>query len=126
MRRILILFAAAVAVLPGCTGSSSLPPATDATQGREVMKRALDTWAKGGQPDDLMSAKPPVIVNDPDWSAGYRLTKYDIAPTDNRIGVDLLLRVNLTLTRPDGGTPLERKVNYSVAIGSSTVVLRKE
>jgi hypothetical protein len=126
MRRVLLGFALVVAVLPGCTGSSSLPPATDAAQGREVMKRTLDTWAKGGQPDDLMSAKPPVIVNDPDWSAGYRLTKYDIAPTDNRIGVDLLLSVNLTLARPDSGTPVQRKVNYSVAIGNSTVVLRKE
>ena len=50
--------------------------------------------------------------------------KYAIDPPTAQ-GVDLLLKVTLTLNRKDGTTQ-DKKVNFSVAIGSKTVVLRKE
>jgi hypothetical protein len=124
MTRTIIALAAAAALGPaGC--SSSLPVETDPTQGREVLKRVLDGWTEGKKPEDLKTANPPVVANDPDWAAGFKLTKYEIDPTDGRMGVDLLVKVKLTMTGPDG-VAKQKQVKYTVAIGSQTVVLRKE
>ncbi len=108
--------------LVGCSGGT-LPPETDATQGRAVFAKVMDTWIAGGKPEQLKSdPQQPIIVADPDWSAGKKLTKYDVDPADDRAGVDLLLKVTLTF---DGGQ--KKTVNFAVALGTSaTVVTRKE
>jgi hypothetical protein len=113
----------AVLILAGC-GGNSLPPEADPIQGREALKTVLDTWVNGGTPDDLKNGRPPIIAYDPDWAAGHKLLKYEVAPTDGRVGVDLLIRVTLTLVRADGKSQ-DRTVNFSVAIGAQTVVLRQ-
>ena len=123
--RIFFVSSALVCLLfAGCLGDS-LPPATDAAKGREAMTKVLDIWMKGGKAADLKNASPSIVAYDPDWEAGHTLTKYEIAPTDKRIGVDLLLRVTLSLKRTDGKSQ-DKNVSFSVAIGSPTVVLRKE
>ena len=73
----------------------------------------------------MKNGKPAIVAYDPDWEAGHKLTKYEIDSTDRRIGVDLLLSVTLSLQRTDGKSQ-DKTVNFSVAIGSQTVVLRKE
>ena len=125
MRPTLLLLAPACLALVGCGAGSSLPPATDSARGREALKTVLETWKRGGTIDELKTANPPITVRDPDWSAGAKLAGYEIAPEDERAGVDLLLTVKLVLARPDG-PPREKKVGFKVAIGSSTVVLRNE
>lgn len=110
------------ALLAGCKGDS-LPPETDPARGREVLKTVLDTWVKGGTPNDLKALSPPIVVSDPDWEAGRKLVKYEVAPTDGRTGVDLLLSVTLTLQREDGQTQ-QKTVNFAVGVGSNVVVLR--
>ena len=106
-------------------GGPKFPPETDAAKGRELLKNVLDSWKNGGRPEDLKEATPSVVASDPDWKAGCRLVGYEIAPEDRRAGVDLLVSVKLQLTRPDG-KPQEKKVNFAVGFGSSTVVLRHE
>jgi hypothetical protein len=96
-----------------------LPQETDPAKGRETLKAALDTWVKGGAPADLK----PVVVSDPDWADGHKLTRYEIDPDDGRAGVDLLLKVKLTLQKKDGKTQ-EKQVNYVVGTNKQTVVLR--
>ena len=123
MRSILLVPAIVCIALMGC--ESSLPPQTDAAKGREVMKRVLDTWKQGGTVEELKSGSPSITARDPDWSAGSKLTSYEIADEDGRAGVDLVLTVKLALTRTDGRTQ-DKKVNYTVGIGSSTVVVRNE
>jgi hypothetical protein len=123
-RTLFVSLAPAVLVAAGCS-SSSLPAETDPAKGREVLNRVLDSWVEGKPPEDLKSANPPIIASDPDWKAGAKLTKYEVDPTDGRMGVDLLLKVKLTMTGSDG-KPRQKQVNYTVAIGSQTVVLRKE
>ncbi len=123
MRSILLVPAIVCIAFVGC--DSSLPPQTDSAKGREVMKRVLDTWKQGGTVEELKSGSPSVTARDPDWSAGSKLTSYEIADEDGRAGVDLVLTVKLSLTRSDGRTQ-EKKVNYTVGIGSSTVVVRNE
>jgi hypothetical protein len=124
MRRLFACLAPACLVLAGCPGNS-LPPETDSDKGREVLKTVLDAWVQGRSMDDLKAGSAPVVAYDPDWEAGRRLTGYEISPTDRRAGVDLLLSVTLALERKDGR--VERKsVNFCVAIGSRTVVTRKQ
>lgn len=65
------------------------------------------------------------FAREPDWSTGHKLTSYEIADENGRAGVDVVLSVKLGLVRPDGQAR-EKKVNFTVGIGSSTVVLRNE
>jgi hypothetical protein len=123
MRWTSLTFALVLPILGGC-GGDSLPPETDPGKGREALKTVLDSWVKGGTPEDLKNANSPIVAYDPDWVAGHKLTKYEIGPTDGRVGVDLLLNVKLFLVSSDG-RPREKTVNFSVAIGSQTVVLRQ-
>ena len=122
--RALLLLAAGCFAIAGCS-SSTLPPETDAARGREALTMALDTWKRGGTTDELRNATPPIIARDPDWAAGHKLTSYEIADENGRAGVDVVLSVKLGLVRPDGQAR-EKKVNFTVGIGSSTVVLRNE
>jgi hypothetical protein len=124
MRHCFLLAATACLLLTGCLGSR-LPPETDATKGREALTTVLDAWSKGKTPEDLKAASPSIIAYDPDWAAGQKLAKYEIAPGDKRYGVDLLLKATLTLGGASGPTR-DKKVNFTVAIGSSTVVLRTQ
>src|SRR4051794_39315977 len=99
MRRLLLGLAPACLLLAGCHGNS-LPPETDPARGREALKTVLDGWAQGKAMTDLRAANPPVVAYDPDWEAGHKLTKYQIAKEDGRSGVDLLVAVTLTVERP--------------------------
>jgi hypothetical protein len=112
----------AFALLTGC--GTSLPPVTDPVAGRDVLKTVLDTWARGGSPADLKAGRSPVVAYDPDWEDGYKLVKYELAPTDRRAGVDLLVSVKLTVAK-GSDKPREKTVNFTVAIGSQTVVIRQ-
>ena len=111
-------------VLAGCQGNT-LPPDTDPAQGRAALTTVLDTWKKGGTPADLQSAALPIVAYDPDWEAGHKLVKYEIDPTDRRIGMDFLVSVKLTLDRKDGKSQ-DKTVKFTVAIGERTVVTRKQ
>ena len=124
MRRLFVAFAPLLLLFTGCF-TNTLPPETDGTKGRATLKIALDSWMNGGKMEDLKSGSPPITVYDPDWDAGNKLVKYDIDPTDGRAGVDLLLKVTLSVAKGDGPAK-DKKVNFSVAIGSQTVVVRKE
>jgi hypothetical protein len=124
MRTLIFLGALLLVGLAGCT-SNSLPPETNPAEGREALKRVLDTWVQGGKPDDLRNARQPIVTTDPDWETGHKLTKYEIDPAESRAGVDLVLTATLHLRRADG-KPQEKKVPYTVAVGAQTVVLRKQ
>lgn len=124
MRLIAVILATGCLSLSGC-GTGSVPPATDAAKGRETLTTVLETWKRGGTIDELKKASPAIQVRDPDWSAGAKLTSYEIAPEDARAGVDLLLTVKLVLVQPNGQTR-EKQVGFIVAVGSTTAVLRNE
>ncbi len=121
MRFFALLPAAACLGLAGC-GGPPLPPETDPAKGRETLTKVLDAWKRGGARDDVA----PVVADDPDWAAGSKLTGYEFMPDERRFGVDWLVPVKLTLTKPDG-KPQTKKVNFLVAIGADrTVVCRTD
>ncbi len=123
MHKPVVVIAIFLPALAGCHGNR-LPPETDPAQGREVLKAVLDAWAQGSSAADLKHARPAIVAYDPDWETGYKLASYQIAPADRRIGVDLLLTVTLSLTRGEA-KPMTKTVNFSIAIGSQTAVLRQ-
>lgn len=120
----MLALAPACLLFAGC-GGDSLPPETDPAKGREVLKSVLDGWAQGKTMEQLKADAPPVVAYDPDWEAGHKLKKYEVGEKDGRSGVDLLVPVKLYLERTDG-KPQEKTVNFCVAIGSQTVVTRKQ
>lgn len=126
MRRTFVPATCALALLAalGCGGGggSSLPPETDAAKGRELLKTVLETWKRGGTPDEL---KATATVSDPDWAAGRKLAAYEIGPEDGRKGVDLLLSVKIIVDRGEG-KPQTRTVRYVVAGTGPMVVMRDE
>jgi hypothetical protein len=117
------MLAIALLVVAGC--ARPLPPETDPAQGRQALRTVLDTWARGGSPDDLKRGSPAIVAYDPDWDAGQRLKAYEIDTADRRAGVDLLLKVRLSLGGP-GAKTTDKTVNFAVAIGQETVVLRQQ
>ena len=123
MRRLILGLVPACLVFAGC--GESHPPETDPAKGREVLKSVLDGWVRGKTMNDLKSGPAPVVAYDPDWEAGHKLTRYEIGGQDGRCGVDLLVPVKLYLDRKDGKSQ-EKTVNFCVAIGSQTVVTRKQ
>jgi hypothetical protein len=112
-------------VLTGCGGTNTLPPETDNVRGREVLKTVLDAWVAGKSMEDVKNGSPSIIARDPDWKAGHKLMKYEVADSEDRKGVDLVLSVKLFISKA-GAPPQEKNVKFTVGIGSSTVCMRQE
>jgi hypothetical protein len=107
----------------GC-GQSLQTPA-EPTQARETLRSVLDAWQRGDALDSLRSASPPIQVNDPDWAAGYRLTRYQLAPEGERAGLDIRFPAVLTLQRPNGKT-LRKSAAYMVGTSPALTVVRHD
>lgn len=125
MKGIALLAIVSSVALVGCGGTNSLPPETDAAQGREILKTVLDAWVSGKSMDDMKNGSPSIIARDPDWKAGHKLVSYEIDTTDERSGVDLAVPVKLMVSKA-GGPPQEKKVKFNVGIGSQTICKRQE
>lgn len=122
-RRVLLAMVASTLFFTGC--SSSLPAETDESKGRELLKVCLEAWKRGEAPDQLVKGSPSIVARDPDWIAGLKLTNYEIDPQNERAGVDLQVAVKLFVARGDA-KPVEKKVKFTVGIGSTNVCMRNE
>jgi hypothetical protein len=110
----------------GCGGKNYSPPApTDAAQGREALKTALDAWKSGATPDSLRSASPAMHVADEDWQGGYRLETYQIGERGKATGTSYQCPVTLTLRDPQGGS-VTRQATYAVATDPAVSVVRMD
>ena len=117
MKNLTRLVPLAVLLAAGCGGGRLQAPA-DPGRAREALCAALDAWQRGEPP-----GAPAVRVNDPDWSAGYRLTRYQLASAGDRDGIDLRYRVTLTLRDPTGKT-VRKATNYVVGTSPVPTVVR--
>lgn len=104
----------------GC--SSSLPPAADADKARSAMQTVLDAWQKGEVPQSLQKATPAIHVNDPEWSSGVKLVKYQIL-SDQTNGQSRRCEVLLT-TEAKGGPSKEEQASYTIDTEPAIVVAR--
>lgn len=106
--------AAALALLPGCGGSTSayIP---NAARAREDLDAALASWQRGEKPAQLLKREHAIYVVDSQWEAGQALEGYQIleeAPTQSE--TEKRYRALLKMKKP----PAEKRVEY-IAVGRS-------
>ena len=108
--------------LPGC-GQKQAPVPADPDQGRAVLLAALTAWKDGGQCDQLKERRPPIIVNDPDWIAGRRLKRFQLADGHEYHGSQLRCAATLTFEGENGVTT-EKKVTFLIDTSPVLVIVR--
>lgn len=113
------LTALAVAAAPGCGRQQPADP----DQARATLAMALDAWREGRTIDDVTSGSPSIVVADPSWKAGFKLTRYEVSGTTRAAGFDLKIPVELWLENSQG-KPVREKVKYTVSVQPSRTVIR--
>jgi hypothetical protein len=115
-----VLTALVLAASPlGCGGQKPADP----DQARATLAMALDAWRDGRSIDDVTNGSPPIVVADPSWKAGFKLSRYQVAETARSAGFDLKIPVELWLEDPKG-KPVQEKVKYTVSVQPSRTVIR--
>ena len=116
MHRTFILI---VLFVGGC--SAPLPPAADSGQARSALQTALDAWQKGETPQSLQSRSPAIHVNDPGWSSGEQLIKYEILSEQSH-GQSWNCQVLLTVQVR--GAAAQQQADYVIDTKPAIVVVR--
>ena len=111
-----LLIAGLLLCLAGCGGSGG--GGGNELEAREALTKALDAWKAGRKADEMRNENPEVIVGDPDWKDGRRLTAYQIG-SGMFDGKNLRVPVTLTVEQPPRG---QRKVVANYIVGTRPVV----
>ena len=106
----------------GCSGEGPAYP-VEPEKARGALKTVLESWKKGEAVDGLKTANPPIIVQDFDWSAGGKLTAYEVTSEGKYDDSNLLIPVTLTL-QPPRGKERKLKVIYVVSTSPAITVFR--
>jgi hypothetical protein len=120
MKRPHRLAALLLAAVPFGCGS---PVPADPDQARATLATALDCWRDGKTLDDVTNGSPSITVADPEWKAGFKLSRYQVAETTRATGFDLKIPVDLWLEDPKGKA-VQQKVKYTVSVQPSRTVIR--
>jgi Ni/Co efflux regulator RcnB len=99
----------------GCAGGSVTGGSEQ--EAREALTKALDAWKSGRKAEEMRQESPEVIVGDPDWKKGKRLTTYQIG-SGIFDGKNLRVPVTLTMEQP----PRQPKVVVNYIVGTRPVV----
>jgi hypothetical protein len=112
--------AAAILFASGC--STPLPPAANPEQARSAVEMVLEAWKRGEKLDSLQARTPPIHVNDPEWSAGAKLLKFEIV-SDHANGQSRRCEVLLTV-QGDKSAPKKQQASYTIDTEPALVVVR--
>jgi hypothetical protein len=107
----------------GCSRGFQNAP-VDASEARETLRAALESWKKGDKVNTLKSGNPPIYVIDMDWQAGVKLKDYQIVSAGEEKDAHLFCPVSLTL-QYSGGKETRVKTTYVIATAPNLVVSRK-
>ena len=103
----------------GC-GQSAPQLTIDPALAQASFEQFLQVWKKGGKPRDLQTASTTIIVGEPDWEAGRKLTGFKILKDKQRNdGANLHMTAQLAIHSKPGRT-LKHEVTYIV--GTSPIV----
>jgi hypothetical protein len=113
---------AAIAIAAGLAGCGGQTPA-DPNEARATLSKALDAWRDGRTIDDVNNGSLSIVVTDPSWKAGFKLSRYQVADTAAATGFDLKIPVELWLEDPKGKA-VQEKVKYTVSTKPARTVIR--
>lgn len=101
------------------------PAALDPNLAKASLERFLTTWKSGGKPEDLPKAVPPIVVGDPDWEAGQKLTNFQLVEQASRNdGTNAHLQVRLELAGRRGGRT-KSAITYIVSTSPVITIQRQ-
>ncbi|WP_152051034.1 hypothetical protein [Tautonia marina] len=106
------------------SGCGSGPPvAASEDQAREVLNAALEGWQGGASIEDLKESSPSIVVSDPKWSGGTRLSRFEVEGEGKPAGAERLFTVTLWL-EGNGGEEVAETVEYKVGTDPIRTVFR--
>jgi hypothetical protein len=109
-------------LMAGCgTGTSN--QAVDKAQA--AVEAVLDSWSRGEPPHKFTDPDQPIVVNDPDWKAGYRLLSF--LSVESKQSPESLphVRCRVALALKDHkGKQVDKEVVYEVQLGEKTIISR--
>jgi hypothetical protein len=108
--------------LAGCGSKPPLVPEVDSEEAGVVLQEVLEGWQAGKTVDAFQKSDPPVVILDPDWGRGVKLTKFEISGSGKVEDGTLLSDVKLFLQ--EGGSESEQAVRYQVTTTPNLVVKR--
>jgi hypothetical protein len=112
----------ALALVLGC--GSGLPEAADPATATDALRTALDCWKQGEAPEALQQRRPPIVVNEPEWTAGNRLVNFDVTTPPEPFGRQLRCTVKLSL-RDRAGASYEKRIGYQIDTNPNIVIVRE-
>src|SRR5262245_48218261 len=95
--RRLTLAAWGLVLLAGCEQSPA-PATADRDAAQQTLDRALGAWIKGDTVEGLKAASPSLVVGEPKWRRGDKLSKYEVQGSSKPSGAQREFRVKLWLT----------------------------
>ncbi|HEX6984760.1 MAG TPA: hypothetical protein VF170_05255 [Planctomycetaceae bacterium] len=101
----------------GC-GHNARNLSLDKAVAHDSLQTFLDTWKRGGTPEELKAGPTEIIVGDPDFKAGKPLAGYRVLPEEFDDGTNLHVTVELEVK--DASRTRKKQVTY--VVGTSPVV----
>jgi hypothetical protein len=120
-RRRLAALLALIAV-SGC-GSTPAPTTADQGKAREVLDKAMTAWQKGETVDGMKKASPSILIADPRWERGDKLSKFEVSGEGKPSGAERAFTVTLWLADSKGKDTREQVV-YKVGTDPILTVFR--
>lgn len=110
-------------VLIGCGGPVRAKP-VQVDLARETLVQVLDHWKSGGSIEELRKRNPEIVAQEFFWTKGMKLQEYRILGDGRPENANLMCDVELTLVPADGGTSMQKSVNYMVGTDPVLTVFR--
>jgi hypothetical protein len=120
-RRRLAAFLALIAVA-GCE-SNAAPVAADEEKARKTLETAMTAWQKGETVDGMKKASPSIVVADPRWERGDKLSRFEVSGEGKPSGAERAFTVTLWLVDSRGKVAREQVV-YKVGTDPILTVFR--
>lgn len=117
-----LVVATSLIALTGCSGGSA-PAVADEDRARQTLDSALESWKKGEDVEAMKRASPAIVVVDPRWASGSKLTKFSVEGEGKPSGAERAFTVTLWLANPQGKESREQVV-YKVGTDPILTVFR--
>jgi hypothetical protein len=120
-RRRLAALLALIAVA-GCEGTAA-PVVADEEKARKTLETAMTAWQQGETVDGMKKASPSIVVADPKWERGDKLSKFEVSGGGKPSGAERAFTVTLWLVDSKGKDAREQVV-YKVGTDPILTVFR--